>query len=88
MSERFRNGHSSEPYLEQRVRDALAREEGELGITVSVTPHAIRLSGVVQTPARRARVELLCRRVGAGYEVENRIEVDPPTEAESAETLS
>jgi hypothetical protein len=88
MSDRHHDGPAYEPYLEQRVRDALACEEGELGVTVSVTASGICITGVVQTRERRARIECVCRRIGNGYEVVNRIEVCPPSEPELAETLS
>lgn len=77
-----------ETYLVQRVREALAREEGELGVSVVVTPGAVSLSGVVQSAERRARIESLCRALCEGYALANRIEVRPPVAPEAAERLA
>ena len=77
----------TDPYLTEHLREALAREEGELGITVHVGPDVVTLRGVVQTSGRRERIERLCRALCGAREVSNAIEVCPPRSPGNAETL-
>lgn len=84
----MRDTRGFETYLVQRMREALAREEAELGVTVGVAEGSVTLDGVVQTPERRARIESLCRALCEGYALANRIEVRPPVAPRPAETLA
>jgi hypothetical protein len=76
--------------LVTRIRDALARGEGELGIDVTVDGVVVILRGVVQTDDRRWRLEELSRLVsaGAGFAVVNEITVQPPESPAMPETVS
>ena len=64
--------------LVTRIRDALARGEGELGVDVIVDGDVVTLRGVVQTNDRRWRLEALSRVVSQGLSVVNEITVCPP----------
>jgi len=73
--------------LAARIRDALARAEGELGIDVAVDGAAVTLRGVVQTVERRWRIELLSREVSHGLAIQNEITVCPPGAPAAPESL-
>lgn len=73
--------------LVTRIRDALARGEGELGIDVIVVSGVVTLRGVVQTPDRRSRLEALSRVVSQGLSVVNEITVRPPETPAAPETV-
>ena len=73
--------------LVARIRDALARGEGELGIDVIVVSGVVTLRGVVQTADRRFRLEALSRVVSQGLSVVNEITVRPPETPAAPETL-
>jgi osmotically-inducible protein OsmY len=73
--------------LVTRIRDALARHEGELGIDVIVEAGSVTLRGVVQTDGRRSRLEALSRRVSEGLVVVNEIQICPPDPPAIAETV-
>src|SRR5258705_11804315 len=59
------HGAAERAQLVTRIRDALARREGELGIDVIVEAGVVTLRGVVQTDGRRSRLEVLSRRGAA-----------------------
>jgi len=73
--------------LVTRIRDALARGEGELGIDVTVDAGVVTLRGVVQTNDRRWRLEALSRVVSRGLSVVNEITVCPPESPAAPETV-
>jgi osmotically-inducible protein OsmY len=73
--------------LVTRIRDALARGEGELGIDVTVIAGVVTLRGVVQTNDRRFRLEALSRVVSQGLSVVNEIAVQPPETPAAPETV-
>ena len=73
--------------LVTRIRDALARGEGELGIDVIVVSGVVTLRGVVQTPDRRSRLEALSRVVSQGLSIVNEITVRPPETPAAPETV-
>jgi hypothetical protein len=73
--------------LVARVRDALARGEGELGLDVVVEENVVILRGVVQSRERLLRVEELSRLVSPGYSVRNEIIVCPPEAPTPPEAL-
>jgi osmotically-inducible protein OsmY len=73
--------------LVTRIRDALARGEGELGIDVIVHAGVVTLRGVVQTNDRRWRLEALSRVVSQGMSVVNEITVRPPEAPATPETV-
>jgi osmotically-inducible protein OsmY len=72
------HGAAERAQLVTRIRDALARREGELGIEVIVEAGVVTLRGIVQTDGRRSRLGSLSRRVSDGLVVVNEIEVCPP----------
>jgi BON domain len=74
-------------YLIQVVREALAREEGELGVCVEVLRHAVFLTGTVPSEERRSRLEALVRGLCSAYLVGNEIRVSPPAAAGAPEAL-
>ena len=74
--------------LVTRIRDALARGEGELGIQVWVDGASVTLRGVVQTNERKWRIETLSRMVSQGLSVVNEITVCPPGSPAAPENLS
>src|SRR2546427_10193741 len=74
--------------LVTRIRNALARAEGELGIDVTVEADVVTLRGVVQSNDRRWRIAVLSRSVSKGLPVVNEIAVCPPGVAAAPETLS
>jgi hypothetical protein len=74
-------------YLIQLVREALAREEGELGVGVEVLRRAIFLIGTVPSEERRTRLGAVARGVCSAYLVVNEIEVRPPAAAGVPEAL-
>lgn len=73
--------------LVTRIRDALARGEGELGIDVIVDGDVVTLRGVVQTNDRRWRLEVLSRVVSQGLSIVNEISVCPPQTPSPPETV-
>jgi osmotically-inducible protein OsmY len=75
-------------YLIQLVRDALAREEGELGVGVEVLRRAVFLTGTVPSEERKSRLEAVARGVCAAYLVVNEIRVCPLAAPGSPEALS
>ena len=70
-----------------RIRDALARGEGELGLDVIVEERVVTLRGVVQSRERLRRVEELSRLVSPGFSIVNEITVQPPESANAPEAL-
>jgi hypothetical protein len=73
--------------LVARIRDALARGEGELGLDVIIQAGVVTLRGVVQTNERRFRIEALSRLVAPGLSVVNQITVCPPESSTAPESL-
>jgi hypothetical protein len=73
--------------LVARIRDALARGEGELGLDVMIEEDVVILRGVVQSRERLLRVEELSRLVSPGYSVRNEITVCPPEASAPPEAL-
>jgi osmotically-inducible protein OsmY len=74
-------------YLVGRIRDALAREEAELGIGVEVVGGAVVLTGIVPSEERRRRAGRAAHALCSGYALVNEITVRPPAAAGSVETL-
>ena len=81
------HGSAERAQLVTRIRDALARGEGELGIDVIVDADVVTLRGVVQTNDRRWRLEALSRVVSQGLSVVNEITVCPPESPAAPETV-
>ncbi|HKA13847.1 MAG TPA: BON domain-containing protein [Myxococcota bacterium] len=81
------DGEAERAQLVTRIRNALARSEGELGILVTVESDAVRLRGVVQSNERRWRIEALSRLVSQGLAVMNEITVCPPGSPAAPENL-
>jgi osmotically-inducible protein OsmY len=80
-------GSAERAQLVTRIRDALARGEGELGIDVTVDAGVVTLRGVVQTNDRRWRLEALSRVVSQGLSVVNEITVCPPESPAAPEAV-
>jgi osmotically-inducible protein OsmY len=70
-------GAARRAQLVARIRDALARGEGELGLDVTVEESVVTLRGVVQSQERLQRIEELSRLVSPDS-VRNEITVRPP----------
>ena len=82
------DGAADRAQLVTRIRNALARGEGELGIQVTVADGAVTLRGVVQTNERKWRIEALSRLMSQGFAVVNEITVCPPGSPSAPESLS
>jgi osmotically-inducible protein OsmY len=80
-------GSAERAQLLARIREALARSEGELGLDVLVDAGVVTLRGVVQNQERRGRIEALSRRMSGRFSVVNEIIVVPPESADAPETL-
>jgi hypothetical protein len=80
-------GAAERAQLVARIRDALARGEGELGLDVIIEGEIVTLRGVVQSHERRWRVEALSRLVSRGFSVVNEISVCPLESPAEPETL-
>jgi osmotically-inducible protein OsmY len=80
-------GGAERAQLVTRIRDALARGEGELGIDVTVDAGVVILRGVVQSDDRRWRLETVSRLVSEGFAVVNEITVQPPESPAVPETV-
>ena len=74
-------------WLAARIRDALARGEGELGIDVTFDGRVVTLHGVVQNQERRRRIEELTRLVARGFSVRSEVTVRPPAPPTVPEAL-
>jgi hypothetical protein len=78
-------------YVIQLVREALAREEGELAVRVEIVRNAILLRGTVPSEARRTRLggvaRALCAVESGGYRVVNELRVRAPAAAGAPEAL-
>ena len=81
------DGSAERAQLLARIREALARSEGELGLDVIVDVGIVTLRGVVQTDEPRARIEALSRFMSRGFSVKNEITVLPPESSAAPETL-
>jgi BON domain len=73
--------------LVARIRDALARGEGELGLDVTIEEDVVILRGVVQNRERFVRIEELSRLVSPGFSIRNEISVRPPESPAPPEAL-
>ena len=73
--------------LVARIRDALARGEGELGLDVTIEEDVVILRGVVQSRERFVRIEELSRLVSPGFSIRNEISVCPPESPAPPEAL-
>jgi osmotically-inducible protein OsmY len=80
-------GAAGRAQLVARLRDALARGEGELGLDVIVDEGVVTLRGVVQSRERLRRIEELSRLVSPGFSIRNEITVRPPESPSSPEAL-
>jgi osmotically-inducible protein OsmY len=80
-------GAAGRAQLVARIRDALARGEGELGLDVTVEESVVTLHGVVQSQERLRRIEELSRLVSPGFSVRNEITVRPPESPAPPEAL-
>jgi osmotically-inducible protein OsmY len=74
-------------HLVSRIREALAREEGELGIGVEVLRRVVFLTGVVASEERRERAEVHARKLCGEYAVVNEIAVRGPRACALPEAL-
>lgn len=74
-------------YLIERLREALARVEGELGVSIELRGRSVVLSGTLACEERRRRVEALARRLCAPCRVLSEIRVDLPGAAGAPESL-
>jgi osmotically-inducible protein OsmY len=81
------DGAAERAQLLARIRDALVRSEGELGLDVIVDVGVVTLRGVVQTHERSMRIEALSRHMSRGFSVVNEIAVVPPESSAAPETL-
>lgn len=79
----------SDEYLAEHVREALAHDPrvADLGITVTVEPGTVRLSGEVATEERREAVGVVAREVGTGYEILNDVTVTACEEPNAVENV-
>ena len=73
--------------LVARIRDALARGEGELGLDVTIEEDVVILRGVVQSHERFVRIEELSRLVSPGFSIRNEVSVRPPESPAPPEAL-
>jgi osmotically-inducible protein OsmY len=80
-------GAAERAQLVARIRDALVRSEGELGLDVIVEAGVVTLRGVVQTHERRGRIEALSRLISRDLSIVNEISVRPPESSAAPETL-
>ncbi len=76
--------------LAQHVRDALAHDPrvAELGVSVTVEPGTVYLSGHVTTEERRDAIATVAAELLAGHEIRNQITVSPLCQPDDMETLS
>ena len=79
----------ADEYLAQHVRDALARDPrvADLGISVTVEPGAVRLSGLVATEERRDAVAMVAGEVLGGRTVRNDVTVTTMDQPDGMEHL-
>ncbi|MDQ3680784.1 MAG: BON domain-containing protein [Actinomycetota bacterium] len=77
-------------YLAQHVREALARDPrvAELGISVTVEPGEVYLSGEVTTGERRHAIVTVAREVLPGHQIRDQVTVTPLGQPDDMETLS
>jgi osmotically-inducible protein OsmY len=78
-----------DPYLVERVRNALAEDPrvGELGIDVAVEGTRLVLAGEVATDERRDAVAEVALEQAPGHHVDNRVTVVALAETGEAETV-
>ena len=77
-------------YLAQHLRDALAHDPrvAELGISVTVGPGEIHLSGEVTTEERRDAIATVSRELLPDHQIRNQVTVTPLCPPDYMETLS
>ncbi len=80
----------ADDYLAQHVTDALAQDPrvADLGISVTVEPGSVRLSGQVATEERRDAAALVAQETLAGHEIHNEITVSACDDPDGVEHLS
>jgi len=81
-------GAAERAQLAARIRDALARGEGALGIDVTIAGSVVTLRGVVQNRERLGRIEELSRLVSPGFSVVCEIIVQPLESSATPESLA
>lgn len=76
-------------YLGEHVRNALAHDPrvADLGISVTVEPGTVRLSGEVATEERREAAAVVTREMLDGIEVRNEVTVSACDEPDATENL-
>jgi osmotically-inducible protein OsmY len=79
----------TDEYLAEHVRDAMAHDPrvADLGITVTVGPGTVRLSGEVATEERRDAVAIVAREVVTGHQVLNDVTVTACEEPNDVENV-
>lgn len=79
----------ADEYLAQHVREALAHDPrvAGLGISVTLEPGAVRLSGQVATEERRQTLAIVAADVLNGHEVRNEVTVTACDEPDDVENL-
>lgn len=79
----------TDDYLAEHVRDALAHDArvADLGISVTVEPGTVRLSGEVATDERRDAAALVAGEILAGRQVRNEVTVSACDEPDATENL-
>jgi len=79
----------ADDYLAEHVRDALAHDPrvADLGISVTLEPGAVRLSGQVATEERRDAAALVAGEILDGRQVRNEVTVPACDEPDATENL-
>jgi osmotically-inducible protein OsmY len=75
-------------YVAEQIRVAIAQEAHDLGVVVTVTETDVLLEGCVETDGQRRHVEEIARRIVAGLQVTNKIEIMDLKGAVKQESLS
>jgi hypothetical protein len=74
-------------YLITKIREALAREAGELAVDILVKADSIYLCGVVSSAEQRERIEAAASPFCTSHELVNEIQILPPRTPEAPEAL-
>jgi hypothetical protein len=77
-------------YVTERIRTRLAdaHSVAELGITVTLHGGRVFLNGCVHSPEHRDAIIDVARRAAEGFEVCPELDICPPAEPSSAESLT